>query len=93
MDPIYIPFEISDPVNARILAVAEDKLHGFQREPLREIARLLQSTHRHPRHFAQFADGPRRALILNRVVPRPEAPGTVWCRMGGTGGWRAAFKW
>jgi hypothetical protein len=40
MDPIYIPFEISDPVNARILAVAEDKLHGFQREPLREIARL-----------------------------------------------------
>jgi hypothetical protein len=40
MDPIYIPFEISDPVNARILAVAEDKLTGFQREPLREIARL-----------------------------------------------------
>ena len=32
------PFEISDPVNARILAVSEDKLQGFQREPLRAIA-------------------------------------------------------
>jgi len=33
------PSEISDPVNARILAVSEDKLQGFQREPLLEIAR------------------------------------------------------
>src|SRR5580700_8779265 len=33
------PFEISDPVNARILAVSEDKLQGFQREPLQQIAR------------------------------------------------------
>ena len=33
------PFEISDPVNARILAVAEDKLQGFQRDPVGEIAR------------------------------------------------------
>jgi hypothetical protein len=35
-----IPFEISDPVNARILAVSEDKLQGFQREPLQSVARL-----------------------------------------------------
>jgi len=34
-----VPFEISDPVNARILAVSEDKLEGFQREPFSEIAR------------------------------------------------------
>src|SRR5881394_601206 len=32
------PFAISDPVNARILAVSEDKVQGFQRNPLRVIA-------------------------------------------------------
>ncbi len=35
-----VPIEISDPVNARILAVSEDKIQGFQRDPLGEIARL-----------------------------------------------------
>lgn len=35
-----IPTEITDPVNARILAVSEDKLAGFHREPFAEIARL-----------------------------------------------------
>src|SRR5690242_1448057 len=34
-----IPIAIDDPVNARILAVSEDKLQGFQREPFQEIAR------------------------------------------------------
>ncbi len=33
------PFQISDPVNARILSISEDKLQGFQRQPLHEIAR------------------------------------------------------
>jgi hypothetical protein len=33
-----IPIEISDPVNARILAVSEDKIQGFQRQPLHAIA-------------------------------------------------------
>src|SRR5204863_3876453 len=32
------PFAISDLVNARILAVSEDKIQGFQRNPLRVIA-------------------------------------------------------
>ena len=32
------PFAISDPINARILAVSEDKIQGFQRNPLRVIA-------------------------------------------------------
>jgi len=33
-----VPFEISDPVNARILAVSEDRLQGFQRDPVGAIA-------------------------------------------------------
>jgi hypothetical protein len=40
MKSVDVPYEISDPVNARILAVSEDKLQGFQREPLQQIARL-----------------------------------------------------
>ncbi len=34
-----IPVEIADPINSRILEVAEDKLQGFQQDPLGEIAR------------------------------------------------------
>ena len=34
-----VPFEISDPVNAQILAISEDKIQGFQRDPLGEISR------------------------------------------------------
>lgn len=34
-----IPVEISDPINERILAVAEDQLQGFQADPLGAIAR------------------------------------------------------
>ncbi|HUD47315.1 MAG TPA: hypothetical protein VMR33_10815 [Candidatus Baltobacteraceae bacterium] len=39
MKSIAAPSQISDPVNARILAVSEDKIQGFQRQPLQEIAR------------------------------------------------------
>jgi DNA-binding Lrp family transcriptional regulator len=35
-----IPVEIQDPINARILAISEDKLQGFQAHPMGEIARL-----------------------------------------------------
>ena len=35
-----VPIETSDAVNARILAISEDKIQGFQRDPFREIARL-----------------------------------------------------
>ncbi len=35
-----ISTSFTDPVNARILAVAEDRLPGFQRDPLGEISRL-----------------------------------------------------
>ena len=34
-----IPIEIQDPINARILAVSEDKIQGFQTDPLGQIAR------------------------------------------------------
>jgi hypothetical protein len=39
MSLFAVPCEISDPLNARILAVSEDKLQGFQRDPFSEIAR------------------------------------------------------
>ncbi len=38
MNSLAIPVEISDPINARILSVSEDKLQGFQPDPLNEIA-------------------------------------------------------
>jgi hypothetical protein len=34
-----VPIDTSDPLNARILAVSEDRIQGFQRDPLGEIAR------------------------------------------------------
>jgi hypothetical protein len=34
-----IPVRIDDPINSRILAVSEDKLKGFQRDPIGEISR------------------------------------------------------
>ncbi|MDP9291788.1 MAG: Lrp/AsnC family transcriptional regulator [Verrucomicrobiota bacterium] len=33
-----IPVEHTDPINARILAISEDKIQGFAREPFAEIA-------------------------------------------------------
>ncbi len=35
-----IPVEITDPVNARILAVSEDRIPGFLEDPFAEIARV-----------------------------------------------------
>jgi DNA-binding Lrp family transcriptional regulator len=34
-----LPAEHDDPINARILAISEDKIEGFVREPFDEIAR------------------------------------------------------
>jgi len=34
------PVEFADPINAKILAISEDRVQGFQRDPLGEIARL-----------------------------------------------------
>ena len=35
-----VPVDFQDPVNAQILAVSEDRVQGFQRDPFGEIARL-----------------------------------------------------
>ena len=34
-----IPIDFSDPINAKILAVSEDQLQGFQQDPIGEIVR------------------------------------------------------
>ena len=39
MTTTTVPIEFDDPVNAAILAVSEDRLQGFQRDPLGEISR------------------------------------------------------
>ncbi len=39
MTTLEVPVHIADPINARILAVSEDKLSGFQIDPIGEISR------------------------------------------------------
>jgi len=39
METVTCPTEVSDPVNARILAVSEDCIQGFQTDPFGEISR------------------------------------------------------
>ena len=40
MSSATVPVDFKDPVNAQILAVSEDRVQGFQRDPFGEIARL-----------------------------------------------------
>ena len=40
IDTAALPIEISDPINAKVLAVSEDKIQGFLPDPISEIARL-----------------------------------------------------
>jgi DNA-binding Lrp family transcriptional regulator len=40
--PSTVPTDIADPVNARILAVSEDRIAGFLEDPFAEIARLSE---------------------------------------------------
>ena len=39
MDVAAVPTATHDPINARILAISEDKLQGFQPDPISEIAK------------------------------------------------------
>jgi DNA-binding Lrp family transcriptional regulator len=39
MEASGIPVGISDPINAKILSISEDRIQGFHRDPLGEIAR------------------------------------------------------
>src|SRR5437762_5155978 len=34
-----VPVDFADPINAQILAISEDRIQGFQRDPLGEISR------------------------------------------------------
>ena len=40
MNSATVPVEFTDPINLRILEVSEDRIQGFQCDPLGEIARL-----------------------------------------------------
>src|SRR6266498_859897 len=40
MSSMTVPVEFTDPINAKILAVSEDRVQGFQRDPLGQISRL-----------------------------------------------------
>ena len=42
MSSAIVPVDFKDPTNAQILAVSEDRVQGFQRDPFGEIARLSE---------------------------------------------------
>jgi DNA-binding Lrp family transcriptional regulator len=42
MTTATIPVSVTDPINAKILAISEDKVRGFQRDPIGEISRLCE---------------------------------------------------
>src|SRR4030095_10460100 len=42
MSSATVPIDFKDPVNAQVLAVSEDRVQGFQRDPFGEISRLSQ---------------------------------------------------
>jgi DNA-binding Lrp family transcriptional regulator len=70
-----IPREVSDPVNARILAVSEDRIAGFHEEPFREIARLSgvdeEIVHARLRAMLQAGTirGIRQTLLTTSLAP------------------------
>src|SRR5262245_44494983 len=69
------PTEITDPVNARILAVSEDRIAGFLIDPFAEIARLseLDVEVVHERLRAMLAAGTirriRQTLMATNLAP------------------------
>jgi DNA-binding Lrp family transcriptional regulator len=70
-----VPTEITDPVNARILAVSEDRIAGFLVDPFGEIARLasLDVDVVHERLRAMLAAGTirriRQTLMATNLAP------------------------
>src|SRR4051812_12417035 len=75
LDASTIPTEITDPVNARILAVSEDRIAGFLTDPFAEIARLaeLDVAVVHERLRAMLAAGTirriRQTLMATNLAP------------------------
>jgi DNA-binding Lrp family transcriptional regulator len=70
-----VPTEITDPLNARILAVSEDHIAGFLIDPLAEIARLadVDVATVHERLRAMLAAGTirriRQTLMATNLAP------------------------
>src|SRR6187551_3195461 len=70
-----IPTEITDPVNARILAVSEDRISGFLVDPFAEIARVsdVDVDTVHERLRAMLAAGTirriRQTLMATNLAP------------------------
>ena len=70
-----VPVEISDPVNAAILAVSEDRIAGFNEEPFAEIAKLsgLSEDVVHERLRAMLEAGTirriRQTLMATNLAP------------------------
>ena len=70
-----VPVEITDPVNARILAVSEDRIAGFLLDPFAEIARqsALDVATVHERLRAMLAAGTirriRQTLMATNLAP------------------------
>ena len=70
-----VPATVSDPVNARILAVSEDRIQGFHEDPFAEIARLaeLPVDVVHERIRAMLEAGTirrvRQTMMANNLAP------------------------
>ncbi len=70
-----VPTDITDPINARILAVSEDRIAGFQSDPFHEIARSaeLDADVVHERLRAMLAAGTirriRQTLMATNLAP------------------------
>jgi hypothetical protein len=70
-----VPTEITDPLNARILAVSEDRIAGFLIDPFAEIARLadVDVATIHERLRAMLAAGTirriRQTLMATNLAP------------------------
>jgi DNA-binding Lrp family transcriptional regulator len=70
-----IPTEITDPINARILSVSEDRIAGFLVDPFAEIAKLaeLEQSVVHERLKAMLAAGTirriRQTLMATNLAP------------------------
>ena len=84
-----VPTEITDPLNARILAVSEDRIAGFHADPFAEIARLadVAVTAVHERLRAMLAAGTIRR-IRQTLMATNLAPGALvaWRVPAGPGG-------
>lgn len=75
MPSTVVPTEITDPVNARILAISEDRIAGFLRDPFVEIARLsgVEESVVHERLRAMLQAGVirrvRQTLLATNLAP------------------------